>query len=50
MSFLTPLYILGALSVAAPILFHLIRRTTRGEVPFGSLIFLYSTGYMAVER
>ena len=40
MSFLTPLYILGALSVAAPLLFHLIRRTTRGEVPFSSLIFL----------
>ncbi len=40
MSFLTPLFILGALSVAAPLLFHLIRRTTRGEVPFSSLIFL----------
>jgi len=40
MSFLTPLYILGALAVAAPIVFHLIRRTTRGEVPFSSLIFL----------
>ncbi|MEJ7637169.1 MAG: BatA domain-containing protein [Singulisphaera sp.] len=37
---MTPLYILGALSVAAPLLFHLIRRTTRGEVPFSSLIFL----------
>jgi hypothetical protein len=40
MSFLTPLYILGALAAAAPIVFHLIRRTTRGEVPFSSLIFL----------
>ncbi len=40
MSFLTPLYILGALTVAAPILFHLIRRTTKGEVPFSSLLFL----------
>ena len=40
MSFLTPLYILGALSVAAPIVFHLIRLTTKGEVPFSSLIFL----------
>ena len=40
MSFLTPLYILGALAVAAPIVFHLIRRTTKGEVPFSSLIFL----------
>ncbi|QEH36394.1 hypothetical protein OJF2_49570 [Aquisphaera giovannonii] len=40
MSFLTPLYLLGALAVAAPIVLHLIRRTTRGEVPFSSLIFL----------
>ena len=40
MSFLTPLYILGALAVAAPIVFHLIRRTPRAEVPFSSLIFL----------
>ena len=40
MSFLTPLYLLGALAVAAPIVFHLIRRTTKGEVPFSSLIFL----------
>src|SRR3954453_8107595 len=40
MSFLTPLYALGLLSVAAPIVFHLIRRTPRGEVPFSSLMFL----------
>ncbi len=40
MSFLTPLYLLGILAVAAPIVFHLIRRTPKGEVPFSSLIFL----------
>jgi hypothetical protein len=40
MSFLTPLYALGFLAIAAPILFHLIRRTPRGEVPFSSLMFL----------
>ena len=40
MSFLTPLYILGALAVTGPIVFHLIRRTTRGEVQFSSLLFL----------
>jgi hypothetical protein len=40
MSFLTPLYVVGALAVAAPIVFHLIRRTTKGEVPFSSLMFL----------
>lgn len=40
MSFLTPLYILGALAIIAPIVFHLIRRTTKVETPFGSLMFL----------
>src|SRR5262245_25883895 len=40
MSFLSPLYLLGLLAVAAPIVFHLIRRSPRGEVPFSSLIFL----------
>ncbi len=40
MSFLTPLYALGALAIAAPIVFHLIRRTPSGEVPFSSLMFL----------
>jgi hypothetical protein len=40
MSFLTPLYALGALAVVAPIVFHLIRRAPRGDVPFSSLMFL----------
>lgn len=40
MSFLTPLYIVGALAVSLPVLFHLIRRTPRGEIPFSSLMFL----------
>jgi hypothetical protein len=39
-SFLTPLYVLGALAVAAPIIFHLIRRQPQGRVPFSSLMFL----------
>ena len=43
MSLLAPLYLLGALAIAAPILFHLIRRTPRGEVPFSSLMFLMPT-------
>ena len=43
MSFLTPLYILGALAIAAPIVLHLIRRTPKGEIPFGSLMFLAPT-------
>ena len=40
MSFLTPLYIAGLLAVSLPIIFHLIRRTPRGQVPFSSLMFL----------
>jgi hypothetical protein len=43
MSFLTPLYVLGLAAVVAPILFHLIRRSPRGEVPFSSLMFLAPT-------
>ena len=40
MSFLTPLYFLGLAAVSLPILFHLIRRTPRGRLPFSSLMFL----------
>ncbi len=43
MSFLTPLYVLGVVAVAAPIVFHLIRRSPKGEVPFSSLMFLSPT-------
>lgn len=40
MNFLAPLFALGFLAVAAPILFHLIRRRPKGEVPFSSVMFL----------
>ncbi len=40
MSFLTPLYVLGLTAVIAPLVFHLIRRSPRGMVPFSSLMFL----------
>jgi hypothetical protein len=40
MSFLTPLYLFGALAVGLPILFHLIRRTPRGRQIFSSVMFL----------
>lgn len=40
MSFLAPLFLFGALAVALPILFHLIRRTSRERMPFSSLMFL----------
>lgn len=40
MSFLAPLFLAGAAAIALPILFHLIRRTTRERMPFSSLMFL----------
>ncbi|MDA7979315.1 MAG: BatA domain-containing protein [Pirellulales bacterium] len=40
MSLLTPLYVLGLLAVSAPLIFHLIRRSPKGEVRFSSLMFL----------
>ncbi|MEZ0258996.1 MAG: BatA domain-containing protein, partial [Chthoniobacter sp.] len=40
MNFLAPLFALGALAVIGPILFHLIRRTTREKTPFSTLMFL----------
>lgn len=43
MTFLAPLFLLGALAVAGPVIFHLIRRTTRDRVSFSSLMFLQPT-------
>jgi hypothetical protein len=43
MSFLTPLFLLGGLAVGLPVVFHLIRRTTRERTPFSSLMFLLPT-------
>lgn len=40
MSFLAPLFFLGAAAIALPVIFHLIRRTTRERTPFSSLMFL----------
>ena len=40
MSFLAWLFGLGALSIAFPFLFHLIRRTPKGQQQFSSLMFL----------
>jgi hypothetical protein len=50
MSFLTPWFLLGALAVAGPILFHLIRRTARERMPFSSLMFLQPTPPRTVRR
>ncbi len=40
MSFLTPLYLLGALAVGLPVLFHMIRRSPRSRQLIGSVMFL----------
>jgi hypothetical protein len=50
MSFLAPLFLLGALAVALPIVFHLIRRTSRDKVPFSSLMFLVPTPPRVTRR
>ncbi|MFO1460177.1 MAG: BatA domain-containing protein [Verrucomicrobiota bacterium] len=43
MSFLTPLFLVGGLAIALPVVFHLIRRTTRERTRFSSLMFLDPT-------
>src|SRR6187549_1347979 len=50
MSFLAPLFLLGALTVALPIVFHLIRRTSREKIPFSSLMFLLATPPRVTRR
>ncbi len=40
MMFLAPLFLLGSLAIAGPVLFHLVRRATKEKTPFSSLLFL----------
>lgn len=40
MSVLAPLYLLGLAAISLPLVFHLIRRSPRGEMPFSSSMFL----------
>ena len=40
MNFLTPFFLLGGLALAGPIIYHLVRRTTREKLRFSSLMFL----------
>jgi hypothetical protein len=49
-SFLAPLFLLGALAILGPIVFHLIRRTTREVTPFSSLMFLSPTPPRVTKR
>lgn len=50
MNFLTPLFLLGGLAIAGPIVFHLIRRTTRERRVFSSLMFLLPTPPRLAKR
>ncbi len=43
MSFLAPLFLIGGAAVALPVIFHLIRRTTKERTVFSSLMFLMPT-------
>jgi hypothetical protein len=43
MNFLAPLFLLGALAIIGPVIFHLIRRTTREKTLFSTLMFLEPT-------
>jgi Mg-chelatase subunit ChlD len=50
MSFLAPLFLVGFLAVGLPILFHLIRRTTRERKTFSSLMFLIPSPPRLTQR
>ncbi len=50
MNFLAPLFLLGALAIAGPVIFHLIRRTTKDRQRFGSLMFLDPTPPRLTKR
>ena len=43
MSFLAPLFLLGGLAIALPVVFHLVRRSSREKLEFSSLMFLKPT-------
>jgi hypothetical protein len=50
MNFLAPWFLIGALAVAGPVLFHLIRRSARERMPFSSLLLLRPTPPRATRR
>ncbi|MBG87803.1 MAG: hypothetical protein CMO80_12995 [Verrucomicrobiales bacterium] len=50
MSFLTPLFLFGTLAIAAPIYFHLIRRTSKEKTPFSSIMFLQPSPPRVTKR
>jgi Aerotolerance regulator N-terminal/von Willebrand factor type A domain len=50
MSFLAPLFLLGALTVALPVIFHLVRRSSQEQMPFSSLMFLQAAPPRVTKR
>lgn len=50
MSFLNPLFLIGALAVAAPIIVHLYRRQEARKIPFSSLLFISHTPSRSWKR
>lgn len=50
MNFIAPLFLLGTLAVALPIVFHLIRRTSKEKIPFSTLMFLLPTPPRVTRR
>lgn len=50
MSFLAPLFLVGALAISLPVLFHLSRRATRTRTAFSSLMFLLPTAPRLTRR
>src|SRR5262245_55801480 len=50
MSFLTPLFLLGAAAIAIPIVVHLIQRERKHVITFLSLMFVQRIPYQSVRR
>lgn len=50
LTFLTPLFALGALALAIPILVHLVHKERKETTPFPSLMFLRRTPYQHSRR
>jgi hypothetical protein len=50
MTFLAPLFLLGALALAIPVVIHLTHREKKDVVPFPSLMFLRKIPYRSVRR
>ena len=50
MSFLNVLYLVGLSAISLPIIFHMIRRTPKGRVPFSTTMFLEASPPKITKR